>query len=122
MGFLMIATMGALTGIVSATGEEIGWRGLLVPELAKIASFRTTALVSGVIWASFHFPLLIGANYRGEGTPVLYSLACFTLMIVALSVILAWVTAAQRQPVARGFDACDPQSVRPGGVRPGHGQ
>lgn len=92
MGLLILASMGAVTGLMSATGEEIGWRGLLVPELAKIATFRTTALVSGVIWASFHFPLIIGANYRAAGTPLLYNMACFTLMIVALSVILAWVT------------------------------
>ena len=91
-GLMLMATMGAAMGLVSATGEEIGWRGLLVPELAKIASFRTTALVSGVIWASFHFPLMIGADYRGAGTPLIYSMLCFTLMIVALSVIMAWIT------------------------------
>ena len=91
-GFLMIATLGALMGLVSATGEEIGWRGLLVPELAKITSFRNTALISGLIWAAWHMPLMITAGYRGEGTPLLYSLACFTLMIVALSFIMAWIT------------------------------
>lgn len=91
-GFLMIATLGALMGLVSATGEEIGWRGLLVPELAKVTSFRNTALISGLIWAAWHMPLMVTAGYRGEGTPLLYSLACFTLMIVALSFIMAWIT------------------------------
>lgn len=92
VGLMLTATMGAAMGLVSATGEEIGWRGLLVPELAKVATFRTTALVSGVIWAGFHMPLMIGADYRGEGTPIAYSLLCFSLMIVALSVIMAWIT------------------------------
>ena len=92
VGLLLIASVGAVTSLLSAAGEEIGWRGLLVPELAKIASFRTTALVSGVIWASFHYPLIFGANYRGQGTPLIYSLLCFTVMIVALSVIMAWIT------------------------------
>jgi len=92
VGLMLTATMGAAMGLVSATGEEIGWRGLLVPELAKIATFRTTALVSGVIWAGFHMPLMIGADYHGQGTPIAYSLLCFSAMIVALSVIMAWIT------------------------------
>lgn len=91
-GLLMIATVGALSGLISATGEEIGWRGLLVPELAKITSFRNTALISGAVWASWHMPLLIGADYHGEGTPIAYSLICFTAMIIALSFVTAWLT------------------------------
>ena len=35
---------------------------------------------------------MIAADYRGEGTPILYSLACFALMIVGLSFIMAWIT------------------------------
>jgi membrane protease YdiL (CAAX protease family) len=95
-GLLLIATLGALTGLLSATGEEIGWRGLLVPELAKITSFRNTALVSGVIWALWHMPLMIGANYHGEGTPIAYSLLCFAAMVVAMSFVMAWITLKSR--------------------------
>ena len=96
VGLLLIASVGALTGLVSATGEEIGWRGLLVPELAKLTSFRNLALISGAVWAVWHMPLMIFANYRGEGTPLLYSLACFSLMIIALGVIMAWLTLKSR--------------------------
>jgi membrane protease YdiL (CAAX protease family) len=92
MGLVMAGTVGAAMGMISATGEEIGWRGLLVPELARIATFRNTALISGAIWTVYHLPGLLGANYRGEGTPLAYSLLCFAAMIVALSFILAWMT------------------------------
>jgi membrane protease YdiL (CAAX protease family) len=91
-GLLMACTIGAAMGLISATGEEIGWRGLLVPELAKITTFGRTALISGAIWTVFHLPGLLGANYRGEGTPLPYSLACFTVMIVSLSFVMAWIT------------------------------
>ena len=91
-GLLMIGSVGALMGLVSATGEEIGWRGLLVPELAKVTGFRNVALISGTIWAAWHMPLMILADYRGEGTPLWYSLLCFAAMIVALSFIMAWIT------------------------------
>jgi membrane protease YdiL (CAAX protease family) len=95
-GLLMIASMGAMMGMVSATGEEIGWRGLLVPELAKITSFRNVALISGIIWAAWHMPVMIFANYRGEGTPLWYSLLCFSAMIIGLSFIMAWITLKAR--------------------------
>jgi hypothetical protein len=30
----------------------LSWRGLFVPELAKVTSFTKTALISGVVWAA----------------------------------------------------------------------
>jgi membrane protease YdiL (CAAX protease family) len=44
---LALATLG--TGI-SALGEEIGWRGFLVPELIKDLDWIRVSLISGVIW------------------------------------------------------------------------
>lgn len=46
-----------LTGVATAAGEEIGWRGFLVPELAKGLPFTAVALVSGIIWAAWHYPI-----------------------------------------------------------------
>lgn len=92
VGLLMAATVGAAMGMISATGEEIGWRGLLVPELGKLTNFRNVAIISGIIWTVFHLPGLLGANYRGQGTPLAYSLLCFSIMIVSLSFIMAWLT------------------------------
>src|SRR2546430_1382585 len=37
----------------SALGEEIGWRGFLVPELARSMSFSAVALTTGIIWATW---------------------------------------------------------------------
>lgn len=54
-GFLVVvATAGIVLSLLSAAGEELGWRGLLVPELAKRMSFNRTALLSGVIWTPWH--------------------------------------------------------------------
>jgi membrane protease YdiL (CAAX protease family) len=75
---------------VSALGEEIGWRGLLVPELAKVTSFTNTALISGAIWALWHFPVIFLAGYNG-GTPGWYSAICFTAMVMGLSTMFAWM-------------------------------
>jgi len=74
----------------TALGEEIGWRGFLVPELAKRHSFTATALISGCIWSLWHYSILIFADYN-SGTPAWYGLTCFTLMVVGISFVFAWM-------------------------------
>jgi len=81
---------GTLQSIVSATGEELGWRGFLVPTLARSKSFKVVALVSGATWAGWHFPLIIGADYNG-GTPPWYSVLCFAVMVIAMGFPFAWL-------------------------------
>ncbi len=86
----VFATVGLLQGAVFALGEEIGWRGLLVPELAKMTSFTNTALISGAAWALYHYPLILFADYN-SGTPKWYALLAFTWMAVAASFVFAWL-------------------------------
>lgn len=83
-------TLGLALNLAFALGEELGWRGFLVPKLAERLSFTRTAIVSGVIWATWHMPLIIFADYNG-GTPTLYSIACFAVMVVGISFPLAWL-------------------------------
>lgn len=87
---LTFLTMGLALNLAFALGEELGWRGFLVPKLAERFSFATTAFVSGIIWASWHMPLIIFADYNG-GTPTLYSIACFAVMVVGISFPFAWL-------------------------------
>jgi len=92
MIFLIVNfTIGMLQNIISALGEEIGWRGLLVPELARVTSFTNTALISGIVWAAWHMPLILLADYNNHGVSVAYSAACFFVMIVATSFPFAWL-------------------------------
>lgn len=49
-------TVTPLFSIFLGLGEEIGWRGFLVPQLAKLTTFTWVALISGIIWASGIFP------------------------------------------------------------------
>ena len=81
---------GSLQSLMSATGEELGWRGFLVPTLARTMSFKQTALISGGIWAAWHVPLIIGADYNG-GTPPWYSVLCFAVMVVSMGFPFAWL-------------------------------
>jgi membrane protease YdiL (CAAX protease family) len=84
------ATLGMVPSLISALGEEIGWRGLLVPELARLTTFTRTALLSGIVWAIWHLPLILMADYNA-GTPVWFAIVCFTVMVIAFGLISAWL-------------------------------
>lgn len=90
LAVVLTGVYGLVRSVASALGEEIGWRGFLVPELSKTTSFTTTALVSGVIWSVWHYPLLILSDYN-SGTPVWFGLSCFTVLVIAISFVFAWM-------------------------------
>jgi uncharacterized protein len=84
-------TLGVILSMVSALGEEIGWRGVLVPELAKVMPYTRVSLVSGGIWALWHMPLIFFADYKLPGVPVWYGAVMFVIMVVGISFILTWL-------------------------------
>jgi len=90
IGVVTFLVLGSLQSLLSATGEELGWRGFLVPTLARTMSFGRTAVVSGAIWAAWHVPLIAFADYNA-GTPTWYAVLCFAVMVVSLAVPLAWL-------------------------------
>lgn len=87
---LLVGTFGLVESLATALGEEIGWRGFLVPELFKTVGFTGTALISGIVWAGWHYPILIWGDYNA-GTPTWYGLTCFTVLVVAISFVFAWM-------------------------------
>jgi CAAX protease family protein len=88
--FILAATTGMVRSCSTALGEEIGWRGFLVPHLAQRLTFTQTALISGFIWSFWHYPILLFADYN-SGTPAWYGLACFTVMVVSISFVFSWM-------------------------------
>lgn len=74
---------------VAAAGEEFGWRGFLVPELARCMGFTELALLSGAIWTAWHFPAMLLGTYAGAG-PIWYSFAVFIPSVMGAALILAW--------------------------------
>ena len=91
VGFLLLqGTLGLIRSSANALGEEIGWRGFLVPELAKVTSFTGVGLVSGIIWVLYHVPVLVFGDYN-SGTPWWYGLLRFTVLVMSGSFVFAWM-------------------------------
>ena len=47
---------------VPCFGEEFGWRGYMLPQLAKRYTPRKAVLIHSVIWWMWHLPVLIGVG------------------------------------------------------------
>jgi len=71
-----------------AFGEELGWRGFLVPALRQYGTWPTL-LISGVIWGLWHAPvILLGYNF---GRTDLTGVLLMTAGCVAWGVLLGWL-------------------------------
>ncbi|MBX7254751.1 MAG: CPBP family intramembrane metalloprotease [Candidatus Hydrogenedentes bacterium] len=70
--------MGPVLNGLFAFGEELGWRGYLLPRLMPLGK-RKAYLIVGVIWGLWHAPLiLVGFNYPGYPILGIVAMACMT--------------------------------------------
>ncbi len=90
---LLSALSGLPLHLFFAAGEEIGWRGVLVPNLARAAGFKYVAVLPGAIWALWHYPDILFFGYNA-GTPRVSALACFSVALIGLGVFLSWLRLA----------------------------
>jgi membrane protease YdiL (CAAX protease family) len=67
-------------------GEEIGWRGYVLPRLQARHSALVASLIVGVIWGVWHLPKFLGTGASGER-----SFVWFVIAHMALSVLYTWL-------------------------------
>ncbi len=67
--------------IYSGGNEELGWRGIMQPELEKKFSFPIATLITGCVWMIWHLPLwfVIGTSQQG----INYGLYCIYGLILS---------------------------------------
>lgn len=86
---LVTLPLAALINLVPALGEELGWRGWLLPKLMPLGTLPAL-LVSGVIWGLWHAPLiLLGYNY--PDAPGWLGLSAMVAMCVLVGVVFGWL-------------------------------
>ena len=69
---------------VLVAGEEIGWRGFLLPRVLERAGAWPASAFVGIVWAAWHLPLFFMASMPHFGT----SFPAFVVYTTALSVLL----------------------------------
>ncbi len=96
LGLVLGGTLFAL----AAFGEELGWRGLLLTELAPLG-FWKLSLLTGLIWGIWHTPLiLLGLQFPNDPVVGIFSMIAAT---VALSPIYTYLTVRGQSVLAATF-------------------
>lgn len=91
MGLLVIP-------LIPAFGEELGWRGYMLPHIARRMSTRKAVVLHGIIWFVWHWPVMIsaaGAVTQASGfgiyTSILLIIGVGSIPIILDSVVFAYV-------------------------------
>jgi membrane protease YdiL (CAAX protease family) len=84
--------------VVNGFGEELGWRGFLVPRLeAAGRSLRDTSVIVWLVWGAWHLPMFwVVANFRDFGVA---GTAGWAVGLFFGSVFLAWLVGEGRGSV-----------------------
>ena len=71
-----------LQTLIIGIGEELGWRGWLLPKLANKYPLGISILFMALIWGVWHFPIL----FRGPAIVIPW-----ILMLFSLSIVFTWI-------------------------------
>lgn len=86
---LIALPLTAFINLIPALGEELGWRGWLLPKLLPLGTVPAI-LISGVIWGLWHAPLiLLGYNY--PGVPGWLGLSAMVVLCILIGAVFGWL-------------------------------
>lgn len=87
IAIFLTGTVEVLRSMATTLGEEIGWRGFFIYELRKVFSFTGVSIFSGIVWATWHWPLIV--YYGGN---VALEMTTFFIVIISMSFIITYYT------------------------------
>jgi membrane protease YdiL (CAAX protease family) len=92
IGVDALRAMGPITlsvlafGLLGAFGEELGWRGFLLPKMIA-ADIPHPYLASGIVWAIWHLPLIaFGSFYQ---TTHALMVSAYAMSIIAMTFVIS---------------------------------
>lgn len=92
---LLALTLAPFLNVLFTMGEELGWRGFLLPRLLPLGQWKAV-LWSGFIWGVWHAPAIVqGHNYPGYPILGVFMMIVFCILIGA---IISWLYLNTKSP------------------------
>lgn len=94
-------TVAPIFNSIPAFGEELGWRGYLLPKLMPLGRDRAL-IISGIIWGLWHVPFvfLLGFHYPAYR---LESILLFTSIVMLLGIYIGYLRLASGSTILAAF-------------------
>lgn len=87
LNLIILIAMLFFQQFLSLFGEEVGWRGYLLPKLLETKRWVTSSLIIGFIWAIWHLPLFFIQGRTQVDIPVLW----YFIDLIASTVFFTWI-------------------------------
>ena len=87
IAIILLGTVEVIRASATTLGEEIGWRGFFIYELRKVLPFTGVSILSGSVWAAWHWPLLV---YYSNN--VVLEFITFFVVIISMSFPMTYYT------------------------------
>jgi membrane protease YdiL (CAAX protease family) len=92
--------LGPLFNLIFGLGEEIGWRGFLLPRLMPLGKTKAY-IILGIIWGLWHSPIIYaGFNYPGYP---MGGIAMMCALTIAFGLFLNEMTLHYKSSILAGF-------------------
>lgn len=89
-----ICLTSGVVGSIGGLGEELGWRGYMMPKLEKLMGIKVAVIVGGFIWGVWHYVgIAYGHNFGLDywGAPWL-GMLIFTVFTIIENAFLTYIT------------------------------
>jgi membrane protease YdiL (CAAX protease family) len=88
---VLLAPLNTLVGSIilgiGPLGEELGWRGFLLPRLLERYGDFPSSVILGLVWAFWHLPVFLFVEFRGE-MPFAVAVALYPFSTIAIAYMM----------------------------------
>jgi uncharacterized protein len=72
---------------IGPLGEELGWRGFMLPRLLERYGDFPSSVILGLVWAFWHLPIFLFPEWRGD-IPIALSILLYPFGTIAIAYIM----------------------------------
>jgi uncharacterized protein len=98
--FMSSMTFAPFLNSIPGLGEEVGWRGYLLPKLLPLGT-KKALIISGLIWGLWHAPLIL-MGYR-YGSQSILGIVCFSILLIFVGIYFGYLRLRSGSVYLAGF-------------------